>query len=218
MLLLLVVVPATVILSYTLFDNNRYDIASLVIAVVSTLAVVLRFEKSKSNGKLIAVIAVMTALSVAGRFIFSPLPFFKPVTAIVVITALYFGCECGFITGAFSALLSNFYFGQGPWTPFQMMVWGLIGLLSGFLAKYIVKNRITLSVWGVFSGVLYSMIMDIWTTLWSDGGFNISRYVFYLSSSLPIMAVYAVSNVVFLILLAKPFGKKLERIKIKYGI
>ena len=218
MLLLLVVVPATVILSYTLFDNNRYDIASLVIAVVSTLAVVLRFEKSKSNGKLIAVIAVMTALSVAGRFIFSPLPFFKPVTAIVVITALYFGSECGFITGAFSALLSNFYFGQGPWTPFQMMVWGLIGLLSVLLAKYIVKTRITLSVWGVFSGVLYSMIMDIWTTLWSDGGFNISRYVFYLSSSLPIMAVYAVSNVVFLILLAKPFGKKLERIKIKYGI
>ena len=218
MLLLLVVVPATVILSYTLFDNNRYDIASLVIAVVSTLAVVLRFEKSKSNGKLIAVISVMTALSVAGRFIFSPLPFFKPVTAIVVITALYFDSECGFITGAFSALLSNFYFGQGPWTPFQMMVWGLIGLLSGLLAKYIVKNRITLSVWGVFSGVLYSMIMDIWTTLWSDGGFNISRYVFYLSSSLPIMAVYAVSNVVFLILLAKPFGKKLERIKIKYGI
>lgn len=218
MLLLLVAVPATVILSYTLFDNNRYDIASLVIAVVSTLAVVLRFEKSKSNGKLIAVIAVMTSLSVAGRFIFSPLPFFKPVTAIVVITALYFGSECGFITGAFSALLSNFYFGQGPWTPFQMMVWGLIGLLSGLLAKYIVKNRITLSVWGVFSGVLYSMIMDIWTTLWSDGGFNISRYVFYLSSSLPIMAVYAVSNVVFLILLAKPFEKKLERIKIKYGI
>lgn len=217
-LLLCVAVPITVIVSFSFFQNSRYDIASLIIAVLATAAFVMRFEKNKSNGKLVAVIAVMTALSVAGRFVFSPIPFFKPVTAIVVITALYFGGECGFIVGAFSALLSNFYFGQGPWTPFQMMVWGLVGLFSGLLARFIVKNRITLSVWGVLSGVFYSMIMDIWTTLWADGGFNLSRYIFYVSSSLPIMVVYAVSNVIFLILLTKPIGKKLNRIKVKYGL
>lgn len=217
-LILCIAVPLTVFLSYTLFNNNRYDIASIIIAVLSTLAFVLSFEKNSANGKLVAVIAVMIAMSVAGRFIFSPLPFFKPVTALVVITALYFGAECGFITGAFSALLSNFYFGQGPWTPFQMMVWGLVGLLSGLLARYIIKNKLTLSLWGIFSGVCYSMVMDVWTTLWAEGNFNPGRYVFYLSSSLPIMAVYAVSNVIFLIVLTKPIGKKLDRLKVKYGI
>ncbi|MCQ4022058.1 MULTISPECIES: ECF transporter S component [unclassified Ruminococcus] len=217
-ILLLIAVPITVILSYTLFSNNRYDIASLIIAVLSTLAFVLSFEKNAANGKLVAVIAVMIALSVAGRFVFSPIPFFKPVTSIVIITALYFGGECGFITGAFSALLSNFYFGQGPWTPFQMMVWGLVGLLSGVLARYIIKNKLTISLWGIFSGVFYSMVMDIWTTLWADGGFNVERYFAFFATSLPIMAVYAVSNVVFLLLMTKPIGKKLQRIKTKYGI
>ncbi|MGN1112348.1 MAG: ECF transporter S component [Acutalibacteraceae bacterium] len=217
-LLLCVAIPITVVISYILFSNSRYDLASLLVAIFATIAFILRFEKNASNGKLVAVIAVMTALSVAGRFIFSPIPFFKPVTAIVVITALYFGGECGFVVGAFSALLSNFYFGQGPWTPFQMMVWGLVGLFSGLLARFITRNKLTLSVWGVLSGVFYSMIMDIWTTLWAEGGFNLSRYIFYVSSSLPVMAVYAVSNVVFLILLAKPIGKKLTRIKVKYGL
>ena len=99
-----------------------------------------------------------------------------------------------------------------------MMVWGLIGFLTGLLAKYIIKNRITLSIWGVFSGVFYSMVMDVWTTLWSDGVFNLSRYIFFVSSSLPVMAVYAVSNVIFLLLLTKPIGKKLNRLKTKYGI
>lgn len=213
-----IIVPAIVIVSYSLFKNERYDVASVIVALAATAAFVLSFEKNSSNGKLVAIIAVMTALSVAGRFIFAPIAFFKPVTAVVVITALYFGSEAGFITGAFSALLSNFYFGQGPWTPFQMMVWGLIGFLTGLLAKYIVKNRITLSIWGVFSGVFYSMVMDVWTTLWSDGVFNLSRYIFFVSSSLPVMAVYAVSNVIFLLLLTKPIGKKLDRLKTKYGI
>lgn len=218
LLLLCIIIPITVILSYTLFKNERYDIASIIVAAISTLAFVLSFEKNSANGKLVAIIAVMTALSVAGRFIFSPIAFFKPVTALVVITAIYFGSESGFVTGAFSALLSNFYFGQGPWTPFQMMVWGLIGLLSGLLAKYIIKNWFTLSVWGVFSGIFYSMVMDIWTTLWADGAFNIERYLFFVASALPVMVVYAVSNVIFLLLLTKPMGKKLMRLKTKYGI
>lgn len=218
LLLLCVIVPITVILSYSLFQNQRYDVISIAIALISTLSFVLSFEKNSANGKLVAIIAVMTALSVAGRFVFSPIAFFKPVTAIVVITALYFGSEAGFITGAFSALLSNFYFGQGPWTPFQMMVWGMIGLLTGLLAKYIKKNFFTLAVWGALSGVLYSMVMDVWTTLWADSSFNLERYFFFVASSLPIMAVYAVSNVIFLLLLTKPMGKKLERLKTKYGI
>ena len=99
------------------------------------------FEKGKNDARRIVIIAVMTALSVAGRFVFAPIPFFKPVTAIVIITAIYLGSEAGFITGAFSAVVSNFYFGQGPWTPFQMLAWGLIGFLAACLLKNLLRVR-----------------------------------------------------------------------------
>jgi len=135
-----------------------------------------------------------------------------------VITALYLGSEAGFMVGAFSALLSNFYFGQGPWTPFQMLAWGLIGLIAGFLAKPLKKSKIFLLIFGVLSGVAFSMVMDVWTVLWYSGGFDPALYFAAWISSLPHMTLYAASNFLFLFFLAKPFGDKLQRIKIKYGI
>ena len=176
------------------------------------------FEKGRASTGRLVLIAVMVALTVAGRVLFAPIPGFKPVTALVVITAMYFGGEAGFITGAMSALLSNFYFGQGPWTPFQMFVWGIIGLIAGLIAPFLKKSRICLAVYGAISGVVYSLLMDVWTVLWWDGMFHAERYVAAVLSAAGFMAVYAVSNVVFLLLLAKPIGKKLERVQKKYGL
>ena len=131
---------------------------------------------------------------------------------------MYFGGEAGFLTGALSAVISNFYFGQGPWTPFQMFSWGIIGFFAGLIAEPLKRSRIILSVYAVLSGVLYSFLMDVWTVLWADGYFNISRYLAALASAVPFTAVYAVSNLVFLLLLARPIGKILERIKTKYAL
>ena len=163
-------------------------------------------------------IAALTALSVAGRMMFEFLSGFKPVTALVVLTALYFGKEAGFMTGALSAVVSNFYFGQGPWTPFQMLSWGLIGFIAGLLANPLKKSKVLLCVYGALSGVMFSMLMDVWTVIWADGYFNISRYAAAIVTALPFTAVYAASNVVFLLLLSKPLGKILGRLKTKYGI
>ena len=79
----------------------------------------------------------MAAMCVVGRTAFSivPLPNFKPVTAIVMITGIAFGPEAGYLTGALAALLSNFLFGQGPWTPWQMFSWGIVGFLTGTLYR-----------------------------------------------------------------------------------
>lgn len=121
-------------------------------------------------------LAVMTALSVAGRFIFAPIPFFKPVTAMVVIAGMYFGAEFGFLTGALSAVISNFYFGQGAWTPFQMFSWGIIGFIAGILSSRLIRSKIILVIYGALAGVVYSLIMDIWTVLWMDGMFNPARF------------------------------------------
>ena len=100
------------------------------------------FEKRTVGSRRMVIAAVMTALSVLGRVIFAPIPGFKPITAIVVITAIWIGGETGFLVGSLSALISNFFSGQGPWTPFQMFAWGMIGLMAGFLSGPLRKNRV----------------------------------------------------------------------------
>lgn len=212
------VAPLIVLCGVFFLGDRKYAFVSLALSVVACIPFFVSFEKGKNDARRIVIIAVMTALSVAGRFVFAPIPFFKPVTAIVIITAIYLGAEAGFITGAFSAVVSNFYFGQGPWTPFQMFAWGLIGFLAGLLAKRLLESKVLLIIFGALSGVAFSFIMDVWTTLWADGTFNIARFIASITTAAPFTVVYMVSNVIFLLLLTKPIGRKLQRLKIKYGI
>ncbi len=213
-----IVIPAVTALGIFVFKDRKYAFITLVITVLSCIPLMMTFEKRVNNTRKLIIIAVMTALSVVGRFLFALVPGFKPVTAIVVLTAVFFGGEAGFLTGALSAVLSNFMFGQGPWTPFQMLAWGMIGLLAGLLSKRLRKSRILLAVYGIFAGVAFSMIMDIWTVVWYDNSFQPALYIAALISSLPYTLMYAVSNVVFLLAMIGPIGKKLERIRTKYGL
>ena len=211
-------VPLAILLGVTVFRDRQYTWITLCVAVFSCVPFFLAFEKGKAGTKQMILIALMISLGVVSRILFAPLPGFKPVTAIIVITALYFGPQAGFMTGALTAVISNFYFGQGPWTPFQMFVWGLIGLLAGVLSGALRKNKVFLSLYGIFSGLIFSLFMDVWTVLWWDGTFQLARYIAALVSALPFILTYAVSNVIFLLLLMKPIGGILERIKTKYGL
>lgn len=216
--ILLLAIPFVIVLGVFAFKEKYYAWISLCVAILSCLPLFYCFERKESSSKELSVLAVLIAISAAGRFIFAWLPGFKPVTAITVITAVWLGKEPGFIVGALSAVVSNFYFGQGPWTPFQMFAWGILGFISGLLSKPLQKNKLLLCIWGVAAGVLYSFTMDIWTTLWADGGFNLSRYAASVISAFPVTVEYAISNVIFLLLLANPIGEKLKRLKIKYGL
>lgn len=207
-------IPLLVILGALVFRGRQYLLISLGVAAMALLCFVAGFERKKTGARRLVLVAVMTALSVAGRFI----PLFKPVTALTILTALYLGGESGFLVGALSALLSNFSFGQGPWTAFQMLAWGMIGLVAGYLAGPLKKHRWLLLLYGLVSGVVYSLLMDVWTVLWVDGGFQGGMYRSVILAALPHTALYALSNVAFLWLLAKPIGEKLERIRIKYGV
>ena len=207
-------IPALVLSGALLFDSRRYLILSLGVAVLALLLFYAGVEKRNIGSRRMVLTAVMTALAVAGRFI----PLFKPVTAICVITAMYLGAEAGFLCGSMSVLISNIWFGQGPWTPFQMLGFGLIGLLAGYLSRPLIKSRLLLLAYGLLAGVAYSMIMDVWTVLWYSGGFDATLYLAAIASALPFTAMYAASNLVFLLLLAKPVGAKLARVKLKYGV
>lgn len=208
------------VLSNIFLGNEKYMLTAVIAAIITLIPFFMSFEKKRINTRELILIAVMISLCVASRAIFILIPHFKPVTAMVIIVGMYFGGDAGFITGSFTALISNFQYGQGPWTVFQMAVWGLIGFLAGFLNTrgLLNKNKLILTVFSFICGVVFSLIMDIYTTISLDSSFSVARYLMYVSSSVPVMAEYAISNVIFILILNKPIGKKLERIKIKYGI
>lgn len=209
-----VIIPIIAVIGSAAAEEKKHLLFSLAAAVFSLLLFSAGFENKKIGSRRMVICSVMIALCVVGRFI----PFFKPITAITVITAVYLGGEAGFLVGSMSALISNFYFGQGPWTAFQMLAWGLIGFAAGFLANSLKRHKAPLLIYGVVSGVLYSLVMDMWTVMWYDGSPELSMYLAAITAAVPHTVLYAVSNLVFLFLLAEPFGEKLERIKIKYGL
>ena len=185
-------------------------------AVVVCQAALIICEKKSRDVRKLVLTGVMTSLSVAGRFVFAPFPGFKPVTAMVVLTGMYLGRTSGFMCGALTALISNFYFGQGPWTPFQMLVWGTVGVISGYMQEILKSERTALVIFGIGAGILYSFLMDIYTVIWTIGRWSWTFYLTAIASAVPYTVIYAVSNVIFLLAIEKPLGEKMGRIYKKY--
>lgn len=218
LMMLVLIVPAVVIAGAVVFSHKSYAWVSLCAALLICVPFFWRFERRRVPAAELVLVAVLVALAVVGRCLFAALPSIKPVAAIVILTGVYLGAEDGFMVGTMTALLSNFYFGQGMWTPFQMLAWGVVGLLAGLLAKPLQRSRILLAVYGVFAGLLFSAIVDVWTVLFHGRGFELTRYAAAMLSSLRVTVTYAVSNVVFVVPLSYPLGRVLERVKRKYGL
>ena len=195
------------------------SIPIVLLAAVSCIPYYYKYEKKKPQTREHVVLAVMTALTVISRMIFAPVPGFKPVTAMVTICGMAFGRESGFLCGSLSAFVSNFFFGQGPWTPFQMIAWGSIGWFSGMLNRtgQMEKRRIRTAVFGILAGIWYSLVMNLWVVIGAGEGLEWIRYGAVFITSLPVTAEYCVSNVLFLWILVPGFMKRLKRVKYKYG-
>lgn len=192
---------------------EQTKLVAMIMACVAVLIcgiLLIVFEHKRITTKKLMLVTVMTAMSIAGRLVFFAAPGFKPVTAIVIITGMYLGIDAGFYCGALTALISNFYFGQGTFTPFQMLTWGLIGVIAGLFSTTLKKNKVILVVYAAFSGILFSVLMDIYTVIWTFGHFEWGLYVATLGTSLSFTIIYAVSNVIFILALSKPIGYKIE--------
>ncbi len=195
------------------------SISIVLLAAVSCIPYYYKYEKKKPQTREHVVLAVMTALTVISRMIFAPVPGFKPVAAMVTICGMAFGRESGFLCGSLSAFVSNFFFGQGPWTPFQMIAWGSIGWFSGMLNRtgQMEKRRIRTAVFGILAGIWYSLVMNLWVVIGAGEDLEWIRYGAVFITSLPVTAEYCVSNVLFLWILVPGFMKRLNRVKYKYG-
>lgn len=215
----LIIIPSLLLIGVFLFDDKQYDIIAVIVALLSMLPFFLSFENRKPEAREIVLIAVLTALCVSSRIIFAWTPSFKPVSAIIIIIGLSFNKEIGFMVGSLTALLSNMYFGQGPWTVFQMFAWGLTGFMSGLLRGFVKeKNTWILLIFGIIAGLTYSLIMDFQTMLAFDNAINLKRYLLFTINSLPMTITYMVSNVIFLLLLKEPLVKKFKRVISKYEL
>lgn len=214
----LLCVPAVCVIGLLFFRERSVSFVCTGVVLVMLAGYFYVFEKKNSPAWELVIIALMSALSVLGRIVFAFLPSLKPCSAIIILTAVYFGREPGFMVGALTALVSNFYFGQGAWTPFQMLAWGLTGYFAGCLGKWLVKNRILLLVYSAASGVFFSLLMDLYSCLWADGRFVLSRYLTLITAAAWATVSYAVSNVVFTGIFMQPFGRIFKRLCVKYGI
>lgn len=218
----LVLIPAVIALGVAVWSNRRYYIVSLIIIVLTMIPFALSFERRKPKPRELVTLAVMIALGVASRAAFYMIPQFKPMTAIVIITGCAFGCGSGFVAGAMTAFVSNFIFGQGPWTPWQMAALGLIGFLAGIIFHKrdgSLPRLIPLCVFGALSTFfIYGIIADTSTifTTYSEPTWELALSTF--ASGVLFNLIHAAATVIFLLALARPLLKKLNRIQVKYGI
>ena len=222
---LLVLEPISLVAVFAAMALSAYfhvEQAALLTAAVAVLALLpffLRVEMERPRPRDIMPIAVLAAVAAGGRILFGPVPNFQPVTAVVILAGVCFGRQSGFLTGALAALASNLFFGQGAWTPWQMYAWGLAGYLAGVLkAASLFRRNIAVYCYGAAVSMLYGFIMDTWFWVGFLGEAGTGGAAAAYLAGLPFNLIHAASTVFFLLLVLTPWGKKLERVKKKYGV
>ena len=220
--MILLFLPVTIFVSVVYFGGQYYNIAALLVLAECMLPFLLVYEDRKPQARELVTVAVLCAIGVAGKSLFFMLPQFKPVMALTIIAGVALGGETGFLVGAVTMLVSNLFFGQGPWTPWQMFSMGIIGFLAGVLFRkgWLMRNRQSLAVFGAFAAIfIYGGIMNPASAImWNTQTLNWDMLLAYYVSGLPMDLVHAGATVIFLLLAAEPMLEKLDRIKVKYGL
>ena len=225
LLILLIGIPPVLLLCAH-FDRKYYVGGSAVI-LLTFLAFALHFEGRKPQARELVLLAVMSALAVASRVVFAAVPHFKPTVGIIMLTGIAFGSEAGFLTGALTGFVSNFIFGQGPWTPWQMFAYGISGLLAGWFARRGILKRTpkksgdfaALGAFGFLTVVcVVGPLLDTCTLVTMAAVIsNTSAGAIYLSG-LPVNLIHGGATAVTLVLAGKPLLGKLRRVQVKYGM
>ena len=211
---------AFVLVWQVFFSNDiSYYIVGSVIIILTAIPFFVSFEKDEKTAQKISILAIMTALAVASRAVFYLIPQVKPICAVVVVCGVCFGAKSGFIVGALSAFVSNFIFGQGLWTPYQMIALGFCGLISGIVFSKITPKRISLSLYGFFAAfVIYGIIVDLSSVFAMLNDITLEGVLSVYVASIPFSLTFGISTAVFLFLFGESFVKKIMRIKLKYAI
>ncbi len=207
---------------------DQTGLLSFVVVTVSLAAFFASFEHRRPRLRDAMPMVVLASLAAAGRILFAPIPDFKPVSAIAIVAGASFGRQAGFLVGALAALVSNFFFGQGAWTPWQMYAWGMVGYGAAFVAKACGDGAggeadgggrtWPLYAYGFVSGFGYGFVLNLWSVVGFFHPHTFAELIAVYAAAVPFDAVHAASTAFFLVVLYAPWRRKIARVKRRYGI
>lgn len=215
----LLVIPLTLYFGLRLPGRGFYITSTLVI-VELMVPFLLAFESRKPQARELVVIAVLSALAVAARVVI-PIPHFKAIFAIIMISGIAFGPEAGFMVGAVSALASNFFYGQSANTPWQMFAYGAGGMLAGFLfgKGRLSRNRWVMGIFGFLTTLLLvGPLLDTGTVFLSLPAITWEAALPLYASGFPVNLSQGICTFLVMVLFGNPLLEKLDRVKTQYGM
>ncbi|MGM9548983.1 MAG: ECF transporter S component [Faecousia sp.] len=219
LIVFLTVIPLTLMLGSKL-SGRVYYVTSTLVIVELLIPFFLAFEGRRPQARELAVLAVMCALAVAGR-VAIPIPSFKAIFAMIMITGIAFGPESGFLVGAISALASNFFYSQGPYTPWQMMAYGAGGMLAGFVFanNRLPRKPLVMGIFGFLTVAFFvGPLLDTCSVFLVLSRISLKGAMAFYVSGFAVNVSQATATGIVLFLLGRPLLEKLNRIKTKYGI
>jgi Prenyltransferase and squalene oxidase repeat len=170
------------------------------------------YERRRPDARIIALVATLAAFAALGRIAFAALPNIKPTSDIVLVSGYALGAAPGFVIGALAGLTSNFFFGQGPWTPWQMAAWGVTGMLGAGLAIITARRvgRWPLAIACAVSGFAFTAFQDFgdWITF-SDH--SLAQLGVYVGKGLVFDGIYAVGCLLFALAFGPALARAIER-------
>ena len=219
--IILFLISTTIWFGIEYLNDRKYYFISMLILIYVSVPFFMAFENREPQARELIVISVLASTAVIGRTIFFMIPAFKPMIAIVIIAGVTFGPESGFLTGAVSAFASNFIFGQGPWTPWQMVSLGLIGFTAGSMMSMglLKKNKFHLCIFGcIVTYLIYGTIMNFASVVMYSNKITKAMVIAAFVSGIPYDTVHAFSTVFFMYFLSDSMIEKLDRVRLKYGM
>lgn len=194
-------------------------LTSILIIIVGLIIIVLNyFERQKIVVEKIVLIAMLSALSSAGRVVFASIPSVQASSFIIMIAGIAFGKEVGLMTGMITAIASNLILGQGPWTPWQMFLWGLMGFLTGAMRQRLKSNKWFFISYGFLWGIVFGWVMNLWHIVGYMSDISLEIFILAGISSLSFDIAHGFSNAVLLLFAKDPLLRIFDRIAKKYGL
>lgn len=192
-----------------------WQLASFLVLALALAGGVSWYERSRPPARTIAVVATLAALAVLGRIAFAPIPNVKPTTDIVLLTGYVFGGPPGFAVGAVAALVSNVFFAQGPWTPWQMAAWGAVGAGGALLARLDGgrARRLPLALACGVAGLAFGVVVNFGSVVTVGDADLWRRFALYETTSLPWDLTHAAGNVAFFFLFGPALVRTLRRFR-----
>lgn len=177
------------------------------------------YERAQPSTRMLALVATLAALAALGRVAFAPLPNVKPTTDIVLLAGYTLGGAPGFMVGAIGALASNLFFGQGPWTPWQMAAWGLIGVGGAVLAHASrTLGRVPLALACGAAGLVFGAVMNLHQWINYSGDHSPAKLGATFATAAPFDLAHAAGNVVFCLAFGPTLARALARFRTRFDV